>query len=285
VVSGEQLDEKPVVSFEKRVELAMVAKDSSKSLDAWLNAHCSEFDLKLTVNKGLIFEPNASAVVSFLNLRLGTEVAANDASLLGSAGTEGAVTTVDETLYQMLTRRNVSIQTFTKLADGSPKNDREIKNLSPVHLIYADKANVQIGGQVLAPLASASVDKTQLDARGVSATKCRLPNDPGCDGQKVDISLNKGFVSAKAPASVEGWKVVVGYTDAAGVWQTCGSRTVKGNASSKMNFSLELPDAPAVHKANRSFEVRVYNDKGIPAERLTVPFREIGWATSAQQVA
>jgi hypothetical protein len=272
VQNGEQLDRQAVMSFPERIQIDLRAPDGAGL--GWLDANAKDYGITIDLERGLIFEPNAKADVTFINKNVSTSVPADDAELLGSPKARVGEIQANMTLEQLL-RRTLRLRTYTLSKEGAAKADLETKDIPVVDLVYAQPKSIQLGGKDLAPLTSTLAERGKLGELLIAAEKRPLAKDPECDGQKIDLTLEPGFLKGE---SIAGWRVVVGYTDVGGAWKTVDERRVKGNASACERFSLDLDNAPAIHQARRSLEVRVYNDRGVPAQRVVVPFEVIDWA-------
>ena len=275
VQQGENLDRQAVVSFTDRVRLELTAKDGADT-SAWLNTRMTNFETTLHLDRGLIFEPNAYASVAFFGKATRTDVPGDDAQLLGSPAKQDVIDVGSRTLAQVLAQP-IQLTTGTTDANNRAKPDRNAQNLPVSQIIYGLAEHVQVGGAQLKPLSDQNLNRDTMAAAGITATKRPLAGDGDRDGQQVTVKVDKGFVSSNAPASVDGWKIQVGFTDHEGKWHNVGEKTVKGQASAASEFKLDLADADQTHRNNRAFEVRVFNAEGIPAQRSVVNFDQVGW--------
>lgn len=273
------LDRQAVVSFDDRIGLEMKCKDNFPE-GGWLDTKAAFVDAKLRVEPGLIFEPDTTATVTFAGATIKTAVANNDAFLVGSEGGEMAVNMSsfgNHTLRQLLSQ---PISRHTQSGGGSA--DANQVNQPAVRMVFPHPERIGVGAGNLAPLADKTVQHAQFAASKLNAEFRPVTDNTG--GQQVCVRLEDGFLSAKDGASVKDWTVVVGFTDHAGKWQQCDSVTVKNKTKSGCEeFSLNLENAAAMHKANRNLEVRVFNNDGIPAQRVNIPIRQIEWAAAAAQ--
>ena len=147
------------------------------------------------------------------------------------------------------------------------------------NILYRNPAEYSIAGKPMQPLADVSLAKADFKASKVTVAKLPLRGDVEQNGQCVALTLEKGFLSAQNEESVKGYKVVVGYVNEKNEWVAAKSKKVTTTKNSNsMNFSLNVEDAPTIHKANRSLEIRIFNAEGVPAQRVLVPFKQIGWA-------
>lgn len=276
VQRGEQLDRTPVKTFDDRITLKLTANDGVPT-DGWLEAKANQFKVDLEVAKGLMFEPNSEAQVTFMNKSVKTAVAADDAELLGSAAvTIENIAAGNMNIGQLLQQRLVRLS-YTKDVNGNAKADRNQIQITALDLVFAQKQQTLIGGKQLEPTATKVIDKATMETMGIKAEKVPVRGD--VDGQEIRLNLSKGFIKAEDPASVDGWRMVVGFTDHEGKWHNCGEAKV-GKQSKAEKFKMILTDADKAHQQNRALEIRVYNDAGVPAERFNIPFREIDWSPS-----
>lgn len=110
-----------------------------------------------------------------------------------------------------------------------------------------------------------------------------MPADSEKNGQEVHLELDQGFLAGKEPGSVDGWKIVVGFhtgANGSAEWREAKPRLVDGESSKKETFKIELPNAPEAIANNRSVEIRIFNDRGVPAQRVLIPFTELPWGES-----
>jgi hypothetical protein len=153
-----------------------------------------------------------------------------------------------------------------------------------MELIYQHKAAIQVAGQDLAPLGDRTLTKADLDTLGIKAFLQPLSGDS--NGQEVHLELPKGLLAAKSPASLQGWKMVVGFRAAPEgdeLWSEAKPRTIQGDSGSgKESFKLELPNAPEAIQQNRNLEIRLFNERGVPAQRLLIPFKELPWGPGGE---
>jgi len=277
-VTHANLDRTPVASFDDRIKLEMAMKDNFPE-GGWLETKASFVDAKLRVEPGLIFEPDTNATVTFLGNAIKTAVAMNDAFMTGSEGGEKDIAlggAANYTLAQLLSQP-ISRQTMS----GGGSNDANNVNRPAVQMVYPKPASFTVGNGALKPLKDVTVPHAQFENAKLNAEFAPVADNTG--GQQLNLTLEPGFLGAKDGESLEGWKVVAGYTDHKGKWQQCDARTVKNKTKSGCEeFSFVLENAGAMHKANRNLEVRVFNNDGIPAQRLNIPVRQIQWAPACE---
>lgn len=280
VNQGATLDRQAVASFADRIALQMKAKDEFPA-GGWLdNATAAHVDASLIVGHGYIFEPGATASVAFVNTQANTGVPADDAHLLGSPTAESAINLAP---YASWSLRQLLTQNVTQTTgSGAGKSDTTSTNTPAYQLIFGQAKNISVGATELAPLGDRTLNKADFEGAKVKVEKRPLKDDPESDGQRVTLTLDKGFVSAADPASIAGWKIVVGFTNAEGKWEQAEARTIKSQtASGEECMSFDLPNAKAIHQQNKNLEVRLFNAQGVPAERVLIPFRQVQWAADA----
>lgn len=275
VNQGEQLDTTPVKTFDERVRLAMKAK-STLPADAWLDTPggAAQVDVSLELGRGFIFEPGSYGEVSFNGMKLSTAVDKADAQLLGNdsssvSGTPGG----NGSLRWLLS------QQVTLTAGANPNgNDRTVTSKSGVDLIYGPvKDKISVGANKLSPLADVTLKTADMTANKLSLTAEPIA-DQDNDSVKIQLKLDDAFLGTDSGASVKGWKMAVGYLDAAGQWVSVGERTVKTGASKAETFSFDVDGFDDLQKKDQKLEVRLFNAEGVPAQRVLLPFREVSWA-------
>lgn len=269
--TGDVIDTRAVAMFDKRVELAM-----GLDVDAWQTPTIQPANLtgKLSVGRGLIFEPGASAQVSLLGSSVSTAVAADDAQLLGSpSGSAKVAISGGMSLNQILDSQLI----IDTVANG---NDRARITKTVRELVYADTKGANLGGKAVNPAGSRAVARADFATSGLSVKKEVLANDPKQDGQKVTIDVAAGLLSNNG-TSVQGWKLAVGYMDpATNKWVELGAQTVDNDKASKaMSFSFDVDDSVTFNRTNAQIEVRAFTNTGFPAERLQVGYRDVPWAS------
>ena len=277
--TGANLDTALPQAYDQRIELSMKAKESFPA-GGWLNTRADQVDVGLTVQPGLIFEPNKNATVTFMGTKLATGVPKDDAFFMGSPSAAGAVKTEGSnlSLKQLLTQ---SVQRSVVSGAGGSNQDAATV-AEPAHkMIFKNPGAINIGGRAFAPLADVNLKKADLgESTGVQATLTPI-NDPEHDGTTVSLVLDKAFVAAEEGHSVEGWSVVVGFTDHDGSWKQCDAAAIDdGDRSQRLGFTLKMENAPELMKKGRSLEIRLFNENGVPAQRVQVPFQAMPWDTS-----
>ena len=275
VTQGEQLDTTPVKTFDERVRLAMKAKGSLPA-DAWLDTPggAAQVDVSLELGRGFIFEPGSYGEVSFNGMKLSTAVDKADAQLLGNesssvSGTPGG----NGSLRWLLS------QPVTLTAGANPNgNDRTVTSKTGVDLIYGPvKDKISVGANKLNPLGDVTLKSADMAANKVSLTAEPIA-DQDNDSVKIQLKLDDAFLGTDSGASVKGWKMAVGYQDAAGQWVSVGERTVKTGASKAETLSFDVDGFDDLQKKDQKLEVRLFNAEGVPAQRVLLPFREVSWA-------
>jgi hypothetical protein len=275
LVQGEQLDTTPVKSFEDRVRLRMATKDTLPA-DAWLDTPGSgnHVDVVLDVKRGFIFEPGSWGEVSFNGMQLKANVDKTDAQLLGNAPSSQKGTPGGNISLRQLLQTQVVMRT-----GANPNgNDAQQTQKPAVDVIFAStKDSITVGANKLAPLGDVTLRAADMTNNKVKFEVEPISDDDN-DGVKLTLKLEDGFLTGNNGVSMQGWKAVVGYTDAAGKWVAVGDRTVKSASSKAEAFNVDIDDFDALQKANRNLEVRLFNAEGIPAQRVILPFRDAVWA-------
>jgi hypothetical protein len=282
---GDNLDRRPVVTFDERVRVAVKAKEGAVvTPGAWLTEPngLKNLDVTLHLDRGIIFEPGGSVTVNVLGNTVAASVAKDDAQLLGNAPVTQAIDTANanQTLSQFLT----SPVTRSSWAQEG-KTDAENKQFTVANLVYANAANLKVGARALKPLGDTILKQADLEANKITLEAHPIA-DPENDGVKLHLTLGEGFLGAeKDKGSVKGYTIQVGYRDENNQWIEAKSRTVGSETLSKREeFEFSIPDFDALQKpkdaqgnGTKRVEIRIYNADGIPAERIQVPFRDVSW--------
>lgn len=277
-VSNPNLDREPVVTFENRLHVDLKAKTELEE-GAWLDTKAANYNIALGVDRGLMFEPDSNARVQLLQTTLTTAVPADDADLLGSAPQSAAVVLhpsyVPSWTLATLLGQNVALTTST----GGGSADAVSKNIPLRNLLYPNADQFEIAGAALRPAGDIAFKKDTMAAAGIHAVKVPLADDAEHDGQRICIELDKGFIKASGDASVKGFTIVAGYADQTGKWHPSDRVKVSNDKNSPaLSVHVDVPQAKDAMKYNRNIELRVFNAEGLPAERVTVPIREIDWS-------
>lgn len=272
---GEQLDTTPVKTFDERVRLAIKAKDTLPA-DAWLDTAggAAQVDVTLELGCGYIFEPGSSCEVGFNGMKLTGAVNKADAQLLGNEASSVNGTPGGNGSMRWLLSQPVSLS-----AGANPSgNDRAATSKTAVDLIYGPtRDKITVGANKLSPLADVTIKTAEMAANKIALTAEPIA-DPNNDAVKVQLKLDDAFLGVADGASVKGWKMSVGYQDAAGKWVSVGERGVKSGASKAETFSFDVDDFDALQQGDRKLEVRLFNAEGVPAQRVILPFRDVSWA-------
>ncbi len=276
VDQGVALDTTPPMAFDQRIQLKMTAKEDFPP-GGWLNTKASFVDASLVLERGLIFEPKAAATVDFLGTRAATKVPADDAFLVGSPSAETNLEnairaqpnySIGHVLRQQLTR--------TVVTEGH--NDQQAVSFPAWQMIFANPERTQVAGAQFNPLGDRSLKRSEFENAKVSAELYPV-QDPENNGTKVRLKLGEGFLSANDGASVKNWTVVVGFVDHEGKWQQCEATKIKSKECSQdMGFTLDLTNTTKLMEQGKSLEVRMFNDNGVPAQRVLVPFTTMPWS-------
>lgn len=273
VNEGEQLDTQRVATFDDRVYLKLKAGDAFPE-SAWLDQNVTlgqEIKVELGVERGLMFEPGSKATINFAGNIITTEVPDDDAQLLGAPAASMEAKSGNAASLRQWLESNIQRTVETD------QYDRQGQNFRAVDLIFAHANDVSIGGAGLNPLADTRLTNDKFEAKQIKVSKRPYPGDGGSNDQKVSLTLGEGFLGAKNDASIKNWKIAVGFTDAEGKWQQ-KTAVVGGKDSSKeFAFEFDLNNGQKLHLDNKNIEIRVYNENGVPAQRLLVPLQEIDW--------
>lgn len=278
ILTGANLDTTAPNVFDERISLKMSAKETFPE-GGWLETRAEFVTAGLVVEPGLIFEPGKDASVTFLGTSLKTAVAKDDAYFTGSPSAEGELKLEGNfakySLKQLLTQsvtRNVVSQ-----AAGHGDNANVAKQA--FQFIYADAGHINIAGKAFTPLSDQNLKKAEL-GDGTKMTAQLAPiADPDHNGTRASIVLNEGFLKTDGETSIEGWTVAVGFKDVDGAWKQCSSTKIEDRETSqRMGFELDMTDAPGLMKQGASMEIRLFNQNGVPAERVQVPFQAMTWA-------
>lgn len=275
--TGPHLDHQPVAVFADRIFMKMKMGEQVNKA-AWLDDNYrvpDDIQIQVGCDRGLIFEPGAQAKVTFQNLTLNTAVPATDTSLVGSPGASADLKLSGSNSLRRLLELPIIRDAQTRISDSSTVS------LKAVDLIYLSKDRITVGPTGLNPLSDQTLNNSQLATAKLAITKMPIHGDGGNNDQKVMLTMQPGFLSARDGASVEGWSAVVGFTDDKGQWQQKEVKFNHPTQSQAATLEFDVLNANVVHNANRNIEVRVFNQNGIPAERLLIPFREIGWDPAA----
>lgn len=273
ITQGEQLDRTAVATFQERVHLSLKAKDTLPQ-GAWLDTPDAGAHLEaaLSVDRGYMFEPGSKGQISFNGAVIDLEVAKNDAQLLGSDSKSAAVpVAATSTIRQLLG------QVIGENAYANPTQaDQAPKRTAASALLYARAADIGVGASALSVLGDVTIAKASFAANMIKLDAVPAADDDN-DGATVRLTLDEGFLTGKNGAPVKGYKIVAGFTDEKGVWQEAKTREVGSDKSKKESFSFDVSDFDEMQKKNANLEVRIFNESGVPATRVLLPFREIGW--------
>jgi hypothetical protein len=281
VTTGASLDTTPVQRYEDRIQLQMSAKDTFPK-GGWLDTPIEHVDASLLVEPGYMLEPDSKGTITFNGASVETAVKADDFSFIGSPSGESKVPV--ENYKHLKLGELLQQHVYQTTQSGGGANDQQSTSTPAYKLIYSDKKKTKIGGQALSPLSDRTLNKEDFEAAGVKAWLEPLKGDPAKDGQEVFLDLGKSFLAGEEGASVKGWKIVVGFEagpNGQTQWCEAKPRTVSSpDGSSKESFKLQLESAPEAIQLNRKLEIRVFNDRGVPAQRVLIPFNQIPWGNS-----
>lgn len=273
--TGPNLDTTAVLTFANELSLSLSAK-ATYPKGAWTEVQLSHLDTQLNVGPGYLLEPGTQATVSLWGASTNVNVPADDFSFAGSKGSVAALPANYGT-HTLATLLGQAVQETSRSA-ATATDQRTTSTPASALLYRREKDVVQLGNQPFQPLMSPTLTGDAIAAAGIHPSIKPLPGDAQSDGVCVAVKLSEGFAKAGQPADLTGWTVEVGYQSAAG-WQEAGSMKIEGKSSSKAQlFELAVDNPTEAIAANRNLEIRLRNDKGIPAGRMQVPFKELKWA-------
>lgn len=262
-----------VRTHDHKVQLYMFAKDNFPA-GSWTGALGQHVEMSLVAENGLHYELGSKVNISYLRTVLNTTVdpEKDKWQMLGNAP---AASAVDLGRYAGHSLQSLLDQNVIMISSTKPQDQRSVTRTAK-ELIYGLAAqHVKVGNAAFQPVGDSVVAKGQLEGMGIRAHF----DECGKNQLAATLRLGKGFVSADDPASVEGWRIDVGYRDHQGQWHGCESQYVKSPKGSS-DMELRLPaieDAKALFQANGKLEIQVYNDKGIPAQRIQIPVDQIDY--------
>ncbi len=273
VTQGEQLDRTAVATFQDRVHLSLKAKDTLPQ-GAWLDTPGAGAHLEaaLSVDRGYMFEPGAKAGIAFNGANINLEIAKNDAQLLGSESQSVAVPVAATATIRQLLSQNIG-----ETASANPTQaDQASKATAASALLFSRAADIGVGAGSLSVLGDVTIANANMAANLIKLDAVPAADDDN-DAATVRLTLDEGFLTGKNGAPVNGYKIVAGFTDEKGVWQEAKTRAVGSDKSKKESFSFDVSDFDEMQKKNGNLEVRIFNESGVPATRVLLPFRDIGW--------
>lgn len=275
--TGASLDNQRVTTFDDRIFLKMTATPAMNKA-AWLDDTIrvpDQLQIQLGCERGFMFEPGSQASLNYYNNRVDTAVPSTDVQLLGSPGAHKDLSLGGTTLRGLLTA-NLGYEVKTK------DSDRATYSAAAHSIIFKQAPDITVGSDILRPLADKTLTHADLPKAKIQANKMPINGDGGENDQRVSLTLQEGFLSAKGEASVKDWKAVVGFIDEKGVWQQQEVRFTQPQCSQAVTLQFDVLNANVVHAANRNLEVRLFNQNGVPAERILVPFQTIDWDPRAR---
>jgi hypothetical protein len=265
--TASNLDRQPVMMFDDRIKLSL---KSVGDKGGWIR-DAAPVDGSLHIGRGLIFEPGAKGTVKFGPVTANVAVAGDDAQLLGNQ--PQTIRFDPKALGASLAHTLISPVDIESHVEAN-KSDRGTTSKRLIDLVFSNASQIAVGANPLAPLADVAVgNKADLKANKMSWTALPL-SDPQNDGACVTLRLEEGFLAKKGNlGDVAGYEVQVGYFDNDKKWIEAKRFTVAGDQSKATEFSFDLDSLPALQKTNANLEVRLYNADGVPAQRMTIPFR------------
>ncbi len=273
--TGNNLDTTAVLTFPNELSLSLAAK-ATYPKGAWTEVQLAHLDTQLDVGPGYLLEPGTQATLTLWGATTQVNVPADDFSFAGNK----AATAVLPANYGTQTLATLLAQNVAETSrSNASATDQRTTNTPASQLLYRrEKDVVQLGNQAFQPLMSQVLTGDAVGNAGIHPAIKPLTGDAQSDGFCVSVKLESGFVKAGQPADLTGWTVEVGYNGPGG-WQEAGSMKIEGANSSKGQlFEMPVDNPTEAIAANRNLEVRLRNDKGIPAGRMLVPFKELKWA-------
>lgn len=273
--TGVNLDTTPVLTFNQELSLALAAKTTLPK-GAWTELPLSQLDVKLNVGGGYLLEPGTQATVTLMGAQAAVSVPGDDFSFSGNKAASATIPAqyANHTLAQLFAQQVQELSQST-----ATTTDRKVTNTPASELFFRrEKDAVKLGELPFTPLMSPTLTGDAIAAAGIHPVIQPLVGDAQSDGYCVAVKLSEGFVKAGGPADLTGWTVEVGYQGPGG-WTEAGSMKIDGKSSSKAGlFELPVDNPTEAIAKNRSLEVRLRNDQGIPAGRIQIPFKELKWA-------
>lgn len=281
-LKGDNLDRQGVVTFDDRIRVSVRTKDAAtQAAGAWLDevGGLKQLDVKLHLDRGIIFEPGSQANVSLLGTTVAIAVPPENAALLGNSP---LTQSIDTTTQALTVRQFLASQVSRSSWAQAQKSDATNQAFTVSSLVYSNAGAINVGARTLKPLGDTILAQLDLPQNKMKLEAVPLP-DPNDDGVALTLTLDEGFLNSDK-ASVRGYTIQVGYFDEANTWIEAKTRTVAGDKSKREEFTFEIPDFDALQKpkdaqgkGTKRLEVRLYNADGIPAERIQLPFRETNW--------
>lgn len=265
-------DRTPVVTFRDRVRIRPDITDAFITKGGWTETHLDE-DIKMTLelDRGYMFEPGAAATFEVLGNKEVVSIPDDDGQLLGSDHLD--VPYAGTNLATILS--HAPRQTMTVNGQGQAVNLDKGDALLDA---YPDAAKIGVAGAAFVPYGKKIVEN-MAEAK-LSATKVPTPNDPEMDAQTITLNLDAGFIAPSDGASIKGWKVTAGYTDAKG-WHGSEPITIDDPDNFKAQcLTVNVDGAPELLGRNRNLEIRIFNQDNVPAQKVEIPLRSIKWANN-----
>ncbi|MBI4820593.1 MAG: hypothetical protein HY791_30290 [Deltaproteobacteria bacterium] len=273
VATGPQLDNAPVQVFKETVHFSLTPKaNMTRTAGAWLDERLSVFDAKMSIDEGLLLQPDAHAKATCLNSSMVTQVPETDFSF---AGSPAASSPVDLGQHQAWTLQNLISQPVRVLVRSNATTTDQATHDFPIQsLLYPNAADLQVGKAAMSPFSDTSCPLAKRAELGIDVALEPLADDAEKDGAAVHVRLPKGLFSAKGEGSMAGYSVEIGINDLKG-WQGSEAVKLEKSSSGELCFELTLPNLTGA--INRNLEIRLRNENGLPATRLLVPMKDVTW--------
>lgn len=254
---GDALDRTPVQALLDNLRLQIEGAPPAW----WPGDAFAEPSLRVVADQGLIRQPGSDfsvqakkveqnlfswdTAVRWTNVGgpIAGSVAATDASFAGNAPAKGEALRIADFGDDVL-GLSFAVTTQSNSRRGDERFDRTTNTTSARQLLRDQWALVKIGG-------AQPSSETVNDPREIAVRR-----ELSC----TSVDLPAGWVSgAKA-----GWTIDVGYTGLDGMYRSLERRTIDNTGKSPaLGFRFDAERLPA----NTSLEIRVHDDRGLPAHR------------------
>jgi hypothetical protein len=270
--TSEGRDAIPVAFFMKRLKF-----DLALSVDPWSTTLQPEyFKAELRLDRGFVFEPGSWAHVSVLDGAVSTGVSEADAQLLGSPATNNSVELVRASKFANILNADVVVRTR---GAGDAPNAQSVNTFKLRDLLYTDARQTTLAGLAVEGFSERGLRFEDASAAGINASKSPIANDP--DGQKISLQLPEGLLKSNG-ASVDGYKMVVGYVGPDGKFIEVARQVIDNAQSSRaMAVSFDIDDSKPFNLNNGQLQVRTFLPSGVPGDLISISYRDIPWASAS----
>ncbi len=294
-------DRHGVVAHLDRVKVAPASTGQVLS-GGWIDSRASgdEIPVRLHIERGVIFEPGATASFSVRQTVSGACLVPktpastrSDGQLLGNDPLNVDVARVSlRDIYQ--SALVVDTWASNKSVNDVPgrrqlpyrPTDLKTTEIPISTLVFGDTSSLRIGARPITPLGDTSLEAAAFSANKIAIDATRVA---GTSTVKMRLRLGEGFLaSTRADASVQGYQIQVGYLDANSQWKEAGCSMASMGSSPPKEFELDIADFDNAKSKltprprgkgfqlvveDRAIEIRIYNPAGFPVERLQIPLR------------